>query len=110
MNDIRAYNIGACQNCDLKKNGMAIPLAGSKVRCILIGEAPGENEIKQGEPFVGRSGKLLIDKFQQHGFTRENFLILNSTNCRPVHLNEGSVRNDKPTLTEIEACKVHNNY
>lgn len=110
MADIRAYNINSCRKCDLKQNGMAVPFIGSELKCILIGEAPGKNEIRQGEPFVGRAGKLLMDKFQQHGFNRENFLILNSTNCRPVFFKEGKIRNDKSTLTEIEACKVHNNF
>jgi uracil-DNA glycosylase len=89
---------------------MAIPFIGSELRCILIGEAPGKNEIMQGEPFVGRAGKILMDKFQQHGFTRENFLILNSTNCRPVLLKEGKVRNGKPTMNQIEACREHNDF
>ena len=52
VTDIRAYNLGACQKCALKKNGMAVPFVGSKLRCIYIGEALGENEIKQGEPFI----------------------------------------------------------
>ena len=110
VTDIRAYNISACQKCALKKNGMAVPFVGSKLRCILIGEAPGENEIRQGQPFVGKSGKLLMDKFQQHGFDRENFMILNSTNCRPLILKEGRVRNGKPTLAEIETCRVNNDF
>ena len=66
MTDIRTYNISACRNCDLKKNGMAVPFIGSELKCILIDEAPGENEIRQGEPFAGRSGKLLMDKFRQY--------------------------------------------
>lgn len=110
LSDIRAYNIRACRRCDLKKNGMAVPFIGSKLKCILIGEAPGKNEIRQGEPFVGRAGKLLMEKFQRHGFTRENFLILNSTNCRPVFLKEGKVQNGKPSMHEIEACRVHNSF
>jgi uracil-DNA glycosylase family 4 len=110
MNDIRAYGIASCQNCDLKENGIAIPFIGSDLRCILIGEAPGENEIKRHEPFVGRAGKLLMDIFGQYGFTRENFLILNSINCRPVILRDGKIRNGKPNLTQIEACRVHNKF
>ena len=61
------------------------------------GEAPGANEDKQGEPFVGRAGKLLDDMLQMIGLSRERIYITNSVKCRPP-------QNRDPLNTEKEAC------
>jgi uracil-DNA glycosylase len=105
---LRQHNIACCTRCVLRENGMAVPFIGSDVKCILIGEAPGKNEIVRREPFVGRAGQLLMKTFLQYGLTRENFMILNATNCRPVVLKDGKVKNGKPSLEQMAACKLHN--
>ena len=64
---------------------------------LLVGEAPGANEDKQGEPFVGRAGKLLDDMLQMIGLSRERIYITNSVKCRPP-------QNRDPLNTEKEAC------
>ena len=55
------------------------------------------NEDKQGEPFVGRAGKLLDDMLQMIGLSRERIYITNSVKCRPP-------QNRDPLNTEKEAC------
>lgn len=90
-----------CTRCTLFKNGRALPFIGNDIKGILFGEAPGVDEIERGEPFVGRAGSVLMTAISKFGFTRDNFLILNSCNCRPV-LPDG--KNGKPTIEQMTAC------
>lgn len=55
----------------------------SNAEIILIGEAPGAEEDKQGKPFVGRSGKLLTQLLEESGIKRENVYITNIVKLRP---------------------------
>ncbi len=50
---------------------------------MFIGEAPGADEDRQGEPFVGRAGKLLNDIITASKLTREEIYICNILRCRP---------------------------
>ena len=50
---------------------------------MFVGEAPGEDEDKQGEPFVGRAGQLLTKIIEAIGLTREQVYIANVIKCRP---------------------------
>ncbi len=56
---------------------------GDPLPIMLLGEAPGAEEEKQGKPFVGRSGQLLMDAFAEFGFTRDNLYITNTFWERP---------------------------
>jgi uracil-DNA glycosylase family 4 len=68
---------------------------------MLIGEAPGADEDEQGKPFVGRSGKLLMQMLVNIGISRDkNLYITNTLKCRPPEN-----RNPKPS--ESEACKSY---
>ena len=64
---------------------------------VIVGEAPGANADKQGEPFVGRAGKLLDDMLAMIGLDRSRIYITNSVKCRPP-------QNRDPLNTEKEAC------
>ena len=65
---------------------------------MFVGEAPGQQEDLQGEPFVGRSGQLLDRMvFEEMGLTRDRFYIANTVKCRPPG-------NRDPQPLEIEAC------
>ena len=64
----------------------------------IVGEAPGQREDEQGEPFVGPSGKLLDQLLEEVGFTRPDVYIANVVKCRPP-------RNRDPRPEEIDACK-----
>jgi len=66
---------------------------------MFVGEAPGEQEDRQGEPFVGRSGRLL-DRLvlEEMGLTRDRFYIANTVKCRPP-------ANRDPLPGEIAACR-----
>lgn len=66
-------------------------------RVMLIGEAPGADEDRQGLPFVGQSGQLLDKMFAAIGLTRQNFYITNIIPWRPPG-------NRQPTPAEADAC------
>ena len=64
---------------------------------LIVGEAPGENEDKQGEPFVGKSGDLLNDELNKNGISRSDVRITNTIRCRPKD-------NRDPRKNEIKNC------
>lgn len=74
--------------------------AGSGI--ILLGEAPGGEEIKRGVPFVGQAGVHLEGYLQHAGLARSDVFIVNSVKCRPVK--NGGRANRRPTACEIKAC------
>lgn len=87
----------ACGLCQTRTNvvfGVGTPHA----EVLIIGEAPGANEDEQGEPFVGRAGKLLDDMLAMIGLHRRNIYITNSVKCRPP-------QNRDPLNTEKDACR-----
>ncbi len=64
---------------------------------VIIGEAPGAQEDKEGLPFIGRSGKLLTTLLQQAGLTESEYFITNIAKCRPP-------LNRTPTIQEAKTC------
>lgn len=70
-----------------------------QARLVFVGEAPGANEDKQGEPFVGRAGKLLTDIVEKGmKLTRNDVYILNVLKCRPP-------KNRNPLPDEVANCR-----
>jgi DNA polymerase len=65
-----------------------------------IGEAPGEEEDRQGKPFVGRAGELLTQVINRLGFYRRQVYICNVLKCRP----DAPSGNRKPTRAEMQEC------
>ncbi len=70
---------------------------------MFVGEAPGEDEDLQGEPFVGKAGQLLTKIIVAMGFTREDVYIANVLKCRP-DMPPGESGNRKPKPAEMETC------
>ncbi|MEK0446760.1 MAG: Type-4 uracil-DNA glycosylase [Verrucomicrobiota bacterium] len=70
---------------------------------MLVGEAPGADEDRQGEPFVGAAGELLEKMLRAMGFSREEVYIANILKCRP-DLPPHTPGNRKPTPAEMERC------
>ena len=64
---------------------------------LIIGEAPGADEDRQGEPFVGRAGQLLNEMLRATGMSRESVYIANILKCRPPN-------NRDPKPEEVAAC------
>jgi uracil-DNA glycosylase len=73
---------------------------------MFIGEAPGIDEDRQGEPFVGRAGQLLTRIIETMGFAREEVYIANILKCRP-DTSPGSFGNRPPTPLEMQTCRPY---
>lgn len=89
-----------CRKCGLceTRTNVVFGVGNPEAEVMLIGEGPGENEDLQGEPFVGRAGKLLDDMLSFVGLSREkNIYIANMVKCRPP-------KNRDPRPEETEAC------
>lgn len=92
--------IRACRACRLcEKRRQAVPGVGDrKASWMLVGEGPGADEDRLGEPFVGQAGKLLDNMLAALGLTRAHqVFIANAVKCRPPH-------NRTPEADEIAAC------
>ena len=69
---------------------------------MIVGEAPGADEDRQGEPFVGRAGQLLTAMLEAIGLKREQVYIANVLKCRPPG-------NRDPHVEEVAACQPYLN-
>jgi len=67
---------------------------------MVIGEAPGAEEDRRGEPFVGRAGKLLDEMLRAIGLDREQVFIANILKCRPPN-------NRDPSADEAKHCREY---
>lgn len=91
-----------CKNCNLYTGGRVTPYWTSLSKYVIIGEAPGREEVENNEPFIGKSGRLLCESMAEFGFRKEEFLIVNCVQCRPTDGN----KNLKPNTNQIETCKL----
>ncbi|MEO9386574.1 uracil-DNA glycosylase, partial [Chromobacterium phragmitis] len=92
--------VASCQDCRLceTRTQTVFGRGNPQARWMLIGEAPGENEDKQGLPFVGRAGQLLDNMLAAAGLERDqDVYIANVLKCRPPG-------NRNPAPDEIAAC------
>ncbi|MDZ7269986.1 MAG: uracil-DNA glycosylase [candidate division KSB1 bacterium] len=98
---LRAYyeEIRHCRKCPLaeRRTHFVFGVGNPHARVMLIGEAPGADEDRLGEPFVGRAGQLLTRLLRESGFAREEVYIANILKCRPPE-------NRDPLPTEIALC------
>lgn len=97
--DELAGRVTACTRCDLAKTRTqtVFGVGDRKARLMIVGEAPGRDEDKQGEPFVGRAGMLLNAMLKAIGLEREQVYIANVLKCRPPN-------NRDPRAPEVAAC------
>jgi len=88
-----------CKKCQLYKTRTHFVFGEGPLdaRLVLIGEAPGYEEDKQGKPFVGRSGRLLTKIIEAIQLKRSEVYICNILKCRPPD-------NRTPSLEEVAAC------
>lgn len=89
-----------CRKCGLceTRTNVVVGVGNPQAEVMFIGEGPGENEDLQGEPFVGRAGKLLDKMLLAVDLDRrENIYIANIVKCRPPH-------NRDPKPEEQEQC------
>lgn len=75
-------NCNKCKLCKTRKN-IVFGTGNKNADIMFIGEGPGADEDMQGEPFVGRAGKLMNMAFGVVGIKREEVYIANIVKCRP---------------------------
>ncbi|MBL8920790.1 MAG: uracil-DNA glycosylase [Myxococcaceae bacterium] len=99
LDEIRR-ELGDCQRCKLCKGRSTLVFGTGNPRAelVFVGEGPGEEEDKQGVPFVGKAGQLLTKMIEAMKFTRDDVYICNVVKCRPPN-------NRNPEPDEIEACE-----
>jgi uracil-DNA glycosylase family 4 len=92
--------VAACTRCALHetRTQTVFGVGDRAARWMFIGEAPGAEEDRQGEPFVGRAGQLLTSMLQALGFKREDVYIANVLKCRPPG-------NRDPRPEEVAQCR-----
>jgi len=90
-----------CNRCPALCNTRSQVVFGSgnnEADVLLIGEAPGANEDKQGIPFCGMSGKILDQLLNSVDISREEIFITNTILCRPE-------KNRNPSKEEVANCR-----
>jgi DNA polymerase len=91
--------VAACVRCGLSatRTQTVFGVGNRHAEWLVVGEAPGAEEDRQGEPFVGRAGQLLNSMLRAIGLAREQVYIANVLKCRPPH-------NRDPLASETAEC------
>jgi DNA polymerase len=94
--------VSGCTRCPLHqtRTQTVFGVGSPDADWMIIGEAPGAEEDRRGEPFVGRAGKLLDEMLRAIGEARESVFIANVLKCRPPN-------NRDPGADESAACRSH---
>jgi uracil-DNA glycosylase family 4 len=95
-------HVSACTRCALheSRTQTVFGVGDRNADWMIIGEAPGADEDKQGEPFVGRAGQLLNEMLFAAGYRRSEVYIANILKCRPP-------ANRDPSADEVECCQPY---
>jgi len=95
-----------CPNLASSRTQTVFGVGNPDAEIMFVGEAPGADEDKQGEPFVGRAGQLLTKIIKAMGFPREEVYIANVLKCRP-DTPGSSYGNRPPTPGEMQTCRPY---
>lgn len=97
----RKHPLAKCETCPLYEKGKYVPPdfnGRETARFVIVGEAPGQREVKRGKPFVGVSGKLLDAVMEESGLRRTDGVYTNTVLCRPPS-------NSTPSAVAVACCK-----
>ena len=99
LDEVRS-DLGECTRCKLHsgRTTLVFGVGNPDADLVFVGEAPGRDEDRQGEPFVGRAGQLLTKIIASIGLTRDEVYIANVVKCRPPN-------NRNPEPDEVQACE-----
>lgn len=94
--------VANCTRCELaqSRTNTVFGVGNQDADWLVIGEAPGAEEDRRGEPFVGRAGKLLDEMLRAIGQSRDSVFIANILKCRPPN-------NRDPKAGEAAACREY---
>ena len=96
----------ACTKCPALvrfRTQVVFGVGNPEAELMFVGEAPGEDEDRKGEPFVGKAGQLLTKIIETMGFKRSDVYIANVLKCRP-DMPPNTPGNRKPTSPEMRTC------
>ena len=101
LDDIRNELVG-CRGCALctGRSTIVFGVGNPRARLMFVGEGPGAEEDRKGEPFVGAAGKRLDQWIARIGLSRDDVYIANIVKCRPPG-------NRVPLPDEAKACRVY---
>jgi uracil-DNA glycosylase family 4 len=92
-----------CPHLVKSRTQVVFGVGNPEAELMFVGEAPGEDEDKQGEPFVGKAGQLLTKIIETMGYARSDVYIGNVLKCRP-DMPPGASGNRKPKPDEMQTC------
>ena len=94
--------VSHCTRCELSQSrtNTVFGVGNPNADWLIVGEAPGAEEDRRGEPFVGRAGKLLDEMLRAIGQGRDTVFIANILKCRPPN-------NRDPKAQEASACRQY---
>lgn len=100
--DMLESRVAACTACVLheSRTRTVFGVGDRRADWLIVGEAPGADEDRQGEPFVGRAGRLLNEMIRALGMERESVYIANILKCRPPN-------NRDPRPEEVLCCEPY---
>ncbi|MFB6295725.1 MAG: uracil-DNA glycosylase family protein [Halobacteriales archaeon] len=101
MGEMDGLSVTACERCpDLcaSRSRIVNGVGPADADLLFVGEAPGEREDAEGEPFVGRSGDVLDEALRENGLGRADVRITNCVRCRPPE-------NRDPRTGELDNCR-----
>jgi uracil-DNA glycosylase len=92
--------LGDCARCKLApgRTTLVYGVGNPAAELMFVGEGPGADEDREGEPFVGKAGQLLTKMIEAMGYHREQVYIANVVKCRPPE-------NRNPEPDEVQACE-----
>jgi DNA polymerase len=96
-----------CTGCDLYKNATQVVFGAGpqKARVMFVGEQPGDQEDRQGEPFVGPAGALLDKALEEAGIPRDEVYVTNAVKHFSWEPRGKRRIHKKPRASEIKACR-----
>ncbi|WP_275882579.1 uracil-DNA glycosylase [Halorhabdus sp. BNX81] len=103
MEHMDGLSVEGCERCSellASRSRIVDGVGPDDADLLFVGEAPGEREDEQGEPFVGRSGTVLDDALRDAGLSRADVRITNCVRCRPPE-------NRDPTAEERSNCRPY---
>lgn len=103
MGCMKGLTVTDCTRCPAlveSRSRIVNGVGPSDADLLFVGEAPGEQEDAEGEPFVGRSGAILDDVLRQAGLSRADVRITNCIRCRPPG-------NRDPSKEELSNCQSY---
>jgi uracil-DNA glycosylase family 4 len=94
-----------CTECPLARQPIVYGDGPDKAKLVLVGEAPGRNEVRTGVPFIGKAGQLLNKVLAAHGIDRNDVYVTNGVLCWPGPKTPDGKGNATPSSKAIACCR-----